>query len=156
MSELAESPSGEEGVTRRDFARLGVVAGGAALLAAGGAIAGPNIRTISYAGKVVGSVHTPPTTESPPTSESTSPEISTEGSTVPSTTSAPASSTTKPSATTTVDGAADAAEPDGVLPFTGAAIGALAIAGGAAVAVGRAMAGAGKRPDAPKGQSDRG
>jgi len=134
---------GDERFSRRDFARVGLVAGAGAVVLAGGALATPNIRTIRFAGKVVGSVQTPPT------SESTSPEVSVGGSTVPSTTDGSSTtSTTKPlTKTASTDGTSD-----GVLPFTGAAIGGVAIVGGAAVAVGRAMASAGKRTDMPQGQ----
>jgi hypothetical protein len=164
MSEPPDSPEcADDGVSRRDFARLGIVAGGAALLAAGGAgFAAPSIRTISFAGKVVGSVHTPPTTES------TSPPISTEGSTVaastippptdPSSTASSSTSSSSTSSTVKASGDGDATgdtSSDGMLPLTGAAIGGLAIVGGAAVAAGRALASSAKRREPAEDQSFR-
>jgi hypothetical protein len=112
-------------VSRRDFARLGVFAGGVALTA-------PSIRTIRFAGKVVGSVHTPPTTPITEQGAVVSPE--------------PTSSTVAGSTTTTTAAQSPAGETNsGTLPFTGAAIGGLAVVGGAAVGVGRAMSSAKKR-----------
>lgn len=117
------------GVSRREFARLGLFAGGIALTA-------PSIRTISFAGKAVGSVHTPP----PSTTPTSSTPVTQGGASETSTSSTATSSTT----TTVLPGADEkgAAGGSGTLPFTGAAIGGLAVVGGAAVAVGRAMTGA--------------
>lgn len=140
MEHPASSASeGGEGLNRRDFSRLGLAAGGFALAA-------PSIRTISFAGKVVGT-NPPPSTEPPPDTASTTTTVQATGSSV---TTAPngAGSTVGPTGdtSTTTTTAASAVEPAGAsqgpgsLPLTGAALGGLAVVGGAAIAAGRAIA----------------
>ena len=75
----SESPDRADHLSRRRFAQLGLVAGGAALAA-------PSVRTINFAGKVVGSAPTSTTTEAPPETTTTQPPTTTTTTTAPSTT----------------------------------------------------------------------
>ncbi len=121
LPDSADNEGPQHSVSRRDFSRLGLFAGGVALTA-------PTIRTISFAGKVVGSV-----TPVGPEGAVKSP--------------AGAGANQNPAST------APAAVSSGTLPFTGGEIGRLTLAGAGAVAIGSAMASAGT-PREPEGLAD--
>jgi hypothetical protein len=131
-------PADANALNRREFSRLGMFVGGAALAA-------PSIRTLNFAGKIVGSA--PPPTTQPPPQPTTTTSVGVTGTSV---TTAPLATTTSTVGKTgteqtspTTDGAVADAERGqgggGSLPLTGAAIGGAAVLGGAAIAVGRAM-----------------